>query len=46
MREMNKKTFASIKQSTGIVEKNLKNLYYLQKAVEITHNSVEKNINK
>jgi|WetSurMetagenome_2_1015567.scaffolds.fasta_scaffold00797_4 hypothetical protein len=44
--EMNKKTFASIKQSTGIVEKNLKNLYYLQKAVEITHNSVEKNINK
>jgi hypothetical protein len=44
--EMNKRSFATIKQSTGIVEKNLRNLDYLQKAVEITHISVEKNINK
>jgi hypothetical protein len=44
--EMNKRSFATIKQSAGIVEKNLRNLDYLQKAVEITHISVEKNINK
>jgi len=44
--EMNNRSFASIKKSAGIVEKNLKNLDYLHKAIEITHISVEKNINK
>lgn len=44
--EISKKSFASINKSTGIVEKNLKNLNYLQQAFEITHVNVEKNINK
>ena len=44
--EMNKRSFASINKSAGIVERNLKNLDYLHKAVEITHVSDEKNINK
>jgi hypothetical protein len=46
MNEMNKRSFASIKKSTGIVEKNLKNLDYLHNAVEITRINVEKNTNK
>ena len=44
--EISKKSFASVNESTGIVEKNLKNLDYLQKAFEITHFNVEKIINK
>jgi hypothetical protein len=44
--KMSKKSFASLNKSTGIVEKNLKSLNYLQQAFEITHVNVEKNINK
>jgi hypothetical protein len=44
--EMGKKSFASINKSTRIVEKNLKNLDHLHKALEIKHVNVEKNINK
>jgi hypothetical protein len=44
--EVTKKSFETINRSTKIVEKNLKNLDYLQRAVEITHVPVEKNINK
>jgi hypothetical protein len=44
--EMGKKSFASFNKPTGIVEKNLRNLNYLQQAFEITHVNVEKNINK
>jgi hypothetical protein len=44
--EISKKSFSSMNESTGIVEKNLKNLDYLQKAFEITHFNVEKIINK
>ena len=44
--EMGKKSFASFNVPTVIVEKNLKNLNYLQQAYEITHVNVEKNINK
>lgn len=44
--EINNKSFASITKSTGIVERNLKHLDYLHKAVEITHISVENKINK
>jgi hypothetical protein len=41
-----KKSFETINKSTRIVEKNLKNLELLNKAIEITHVPVEKNINK
>jgi hypothetical protein len=44
--EMGKKSFASFNKPAGIVEKNLRNLNYLQQAFEITHVNVEKNINK
>jgi hypothetical protein len=44
--EISKKSFASVNESKEIVEKNLKNLDYLQKAFEITHFNVEKIINK
>jgi hypothetical protein len=40
------KTFTAINKSTKIVEKNLKSLGYLQKAMEITNETVEKSINK
>jgi len=44
--EMGKKSFASLNVPKGIVEKNLKNLNYLQQAFEIRHVNVEKKINK
>jgi hypothetical protein len=44
--EIKRKSFESINKSTKIVEKNLKNLNYLQRAIEISHIPVEKNINK
>jgi hypothetical protein len=44
--EIKRKSFESINKSTKIVEKNLKNLNYLQRAIEISHVPVEKNINK
>jgi hypothetical protein len=44
--EITQKGFETINKSTRIVEKNLKNLDYLQKAIEITHTPADKNINK
>ena len=44
--EMRTRSFKDINKSTRIIEKNLKNLNYLQKAVEITKVPLEKNINK
>jgi hypothetical protein len=44
--EVTKKSFETINKSTRMVEKNLKNLDYLQKAIDITHVPVEKSINK
>jgi hypothetical protein len=44
--EMKKKSLKTINKSTRIVEKNLKNLDYLQKAFEINHFPVDKNVNK
>jgi hypothetical protein len=44
--EMRTRSFKDINKSTRIIEKNLKNLNYLQKAVEITEVPLEKNINK
>jgi hypothetical protein len=46
MNEITRKSFESINKSTKIVEKNLKNLNYLQRAIEISHVPVEKKINK
>ena len=40
--EMKKKSLKTINKSTRIVEKNLKNLDYLQKAFEINHFPVDK----
>jgi len=44
--KMTFKSFESINKSTTIIEKNLKNLDYLKKAVEIKNSPVEKSINK
>ena len=44
--KMTVKSFESINKSTTIIEKNLKNLDYLKKAVEIKNSPVEKSINK
>jgi hypothetical protein len=44
--EVTKKSFDTINKSTRMIEKNLKNLDYLQKAIDITHVPVEKMINK
>lgn len=44
--EVTKKSFETINKSTRMIEKNLKNLDYLQKAIDITHVPVEKMINK
>lgn len=44
--KVTKKSFETINKSTRIVEKNLKNLELLSKAIEITQVPVEKNINK
>jgi hypothetical protein len=44
--EITTKSFEAINKSSIIVEKNLKNLDYLQKAIEITNVHVEKSINK
>jgi len=44
--KVTKKSFETINKSTRIVEKNLKNLELFNKAIEITHVPVEKNINK
>jgi hypothetical protein len=46
LNEITQKGFETINKSTRIVEKNLKDLDYLQKAIEITHTPVDKNINK
>lgn len=44
--EVTKKSFETINKPTIIFEKNLKNLDWLQKAIDITNVPVEKNINK
>ncbi len=44
--EMTKKSFETINKSTRIVEKNLKNLDDLKKAIELNQTPVDKNINK
>jgi hypothetical protein len=44
--EITRKSFSSINKSKTIVRKNMKKLDHLQQAIEITHGSVEKNINK
>jgi hypothetical protein len=46
MSEITRKSFESINKSTGIVERNLKNLDYLQRAISLSHVPVDKNINK
>jgi hypothetical protein len=46
MSEFTRKSFKSINKSTGIVEKNLKNLDYLQRAIDLSHVPSDKNINK
>ena len=46
MSEFTRKSFKSINKSTGIVEKNLKNLDYLQRAIDLSHVPADKNINK
>jgi hypothetical protein len=44
--EMKKISLKTINSSTRLVEKNLKNLDYLQKAFEINHFPVDQNVNK
>ena len=44
--EMRTKSFKAINNSTIVIEKNLKSLNYLQKAIEITNVPEEKNKNK
>jgi hypothetical protein len=44
--EMTTKSFEAINKSTRIIEKNLKNLDYIQKAIEITNVPVDNKINK
>jgi hypothetical protein len=44
--EMTKKSFETINRSTRIVEKNLKSLDYLKRAIDTTQDSVENNVNK
>jgi hypothetical protein len=46
MSEVTRKGFESINKSAGLVEKNLMNLNYLQKAIDLSHFPVDKNINK
>jgi hypothetical protein len=46
MSEVTRKSFESINKSAGLVEKNLMNLNYLQKAIDLSHFPVDKNINK
>ncbi len=46
MNEMTKKSFETINKSTRIVEKNLKNLDNLKKAIELNQTPVDKNVNK
>lgn len=46
MNEMTTRSFESINKSTKIVEKNLKSLDYLEKAIEIVKVPAEKSINK
>ena len=44
--DLTEKSFATINKSAKIVEKNLKNLDYLQKAIEINKKTVEESTNK
>jgi len=44
--EMTIKSFETINKSTKIVGKNLKSLNYLEKAIEISRQPIEKSINK
>jgi hypothetical protein len=44
--ELTRKSFKTINSSAIIVEKNLENLDYLQRAIDLTHDPAEKNINK
>jgi hypothetical protein len=46
MNEMTTKSFESINKSTKIVERNLKSLNYLERAIEIVNVPAEKSINK
>jgi hypothetical protein len=43
--DVTSKSFEAINKSTKIVEKNLKNLDYLQKAIDITNETLEKSTN-
>jgi hypothetical protein len=44
--EITRKSFESLHNSTRIIEKNLRNLDNLQRAIEISHVPVDKNVNK
>jgi len=46
MNEITRKSFESLNKSTRIVKKNLRNLDYLQRAIEISHVAADKNKNK
>jgi hypothetical protein len=46
MSEITRKSFESINKSTGIVERNLKNLDYLQRVIPLSHVPIDRNINK
>jgi hypothetical protein len=46
MSEVTRKSFESINKSTGIVERNLKNLDYLQRAISLSNVPVDKKVNK
>jgi hypothetical protein len=44
--DLTTQSFAAINKSAKIVKKNLRNLQYFQKAIEITNESLEKSTNK
>lgn len=46
MNEVSEKSFRTVKESAGIVRKNLMNLDWLQKAIDMTGVYSEKNVNK
>jgi hypothetical protein len=46
MNEITRKSLESLNKSTQVFKKNLKNLDYLQRAIEISHVAVDKNTNK
>ena len=46
MNEITRKSFETINKPSRIVEKKLKSLDYIQKAISLSHINVEKNLNK